>query len=79
MSEWIEHDGKGMPFIPTQTMVDVWFRDGRMDKGFSAGWYAPWGGSHDHWTHENSKRDIVAYRLPPNPNQPSPEQQGEGK
>lgn len=61
MGEYIEHHGKGPPELSPTTHVDVKFRDGFTDKGFSVSWYGPWGGTRDHWTHEGNDKDIVSY------------------
>ena len=62
MSEWIKHDGKSCPVMGSE-MVDVKFRDGHEDVGYSADWYSGWAGTRDHWLHKNDRSDIVEYRL----------------
>lgn len=59
---WINHDGKSH-LENSKDFVDVKFRSGRVDKGFSVGWYESWAGTHDHWIHDGSDKDIMAYKF----------------
>lgn len=66
MSKWIEHDGKGLPPLPEDTLVHVRFRAGHTDEEVD-----PWfpkdyaGGLRNWWEHDGSEVDIVAYRVVP--------------
>lgn len=63
MTDWIKHDGKGMP-VDGNTLVTVRFRDGREEKEhLNAFWWSPIAGSRDHWTHTGHPADIIAYRV----------------
>ena len=64
MSEWIEHDGKGMPVSP-DTKVIVRFRDGDEETEDLAATAASWGaGRGSNWSHEfPGGSDIVAYHI----------------
>jgi hypothetical protein len=64
-SDWIEHDGKGMPVSP-DTKVIVRFRDGEEEGPDQAEYAECWGmcGCGSNWSHEfPSPSDIVAYRI----------------
>lgn len=66
MSEWIEHDGKGMP-VDGDKLVEVRQRDGwESGRPVKASY---WTISHDNWTHDHSRQayDIVAYRVQDTP------------
>ena len=65
MSEWIEHDGKGMP-VDADVRVFVKTRDGWTDEDFDEAWRAgSWGGEDEtsNWIHFGNHAEIVAYRL----------------
>lgn len=67
MSEWIEHDGKGMP-VPGDTQVELRFRDGDTRTG-TAGFWDDGGDDGTQWRFLASDPDfdIVAYRIITNP------------
>lgn len=75
-SEWIEHDGKGMP-VDGSTLVYVMFRDGAKDEHPSrARIWGVHGGPTSNWEHsEPTDWDIVAYRL----HSPTPSSQGDAQ
>lgn len=70
MSEWIEHDGNGMP-IDGDKKVDVKFRDGRRNLCV---WPAKhWERLFEWADHRVPKKDqIVAYRIISDPDQAAP-------
>lgn len=63
MSEWIEHDGKGMP-VPAETRVELRFRDGDTRFGAAGTWDSD-GDEGTQWRFLASDPDfdIVAYRI----------------
>ena len=67
--EWIEHDGKGMPPISVNQLVEVKFPDGSGPEGapMPAGFWHNIGGSPSSWIHRSSAAPIVAYRIIPDP------------
>jgi hypothetical protein len=67
VSEWIEHDGGGMP-VPGDTHVEVKFRDGDILTG-QAGYWDSEGDDGTNWRFVKSDPDfdIVAYRIISNP------------
>jgi hypothetical protein len=67
MSEWIEHDGKGIP-VPANTEVEVRFRDGDPVGTLEPKLAWTWGENSidSNWVHHPklpSRDDIVAYRI----------------
>lgn len=74
MSEWIEHDGSGLP-VPVGTIVVVRYFSGQLSEPYPAGTIvdtenpAPWGWNCSwHWSHRgmrfvNHPQNIVAYRI----------------
>lgn len=78
-SEWIEHDGKGMP-VDSKVLVDVKFRDGAEDcydrtAGF---WHDFETEDHSNWVSDQRSPcsdDIVAYRI----HTPTPSSQGDAQ
>ena len=65
MSDWIEHDGKGMP-IDGEIRVHVKFRDGS-ESYREYPWLARmWGSNWEHYP-DHHEADIVAYRIIANP------------
>lgn len=69
MSEWIKHNGKGMP-VSAETMVSVKLRGGFEDHGaVPAGyWHCETSSSNSNWRHYDDRMrdyDIIAYRIVP--------------
>lgn len=68
MSEWIEHDGKGMP-VAADVMVIIKCRDGWESKYAEQadGWTEQGYPDCNQWIHKegalNDKFDIIAYRI----------------
>lgn len=66
MTEWIEHDGKGVPDLPKGTEVYLRFRDG-VGENWSPEEFDYWlpdsSDPRDYWTADGSHNDIVAYRV----------------
>jgi hypothetical protein len=62
MSEWIKHDGKGMPFKPYEK-VAVRFRDGDEEKPGPAGMWN-YGDGTSSWKHKGIPSDITHYQMP---------------
>jgi len=65
MSEWVMHDGWSDPKVSGDTLVEVRYRDGRIDKGVMHDWDQAWqwNGSEEG---ETSGGAIVEYRVIPN-------------
>lgn len=62
-SDWVEHDGKGMP-VDTNARVMVRFRDGAVDAGgLCANFWHDDETSCSNWVHDGSAPDILAYRV----------------
>ena len=65
ISDWIDHDGNGMPVHP-ETRVTVRFRDGMAERVDQANKALFWGGDEvgSNWNHTSPcSADIVAYRV----------------
>ncbi len=85
MSEWVEHDGKGMP-VAEDCFVLVRFRDRspHYENSGSERMAGSWHSNvprYSNWHHEGTSGDIVAYRvvaaLPiPSPEPVTPPKQG---
>lgn len=52
---WIEWDGGNYPPVSTSTVVDVKFKDGQVQSGYSAGEYS--------WEYAWQSSNIISYRL----------------
>lgn len=74
MSEWIEHDGKGMP-VSVNTFVNVKFTDGSGPEmsPMPAGVWHRIGGTPSCWSHDRGAAHIIAYRLFPTTPEGTPE------
>lgn len=64
MSEWVKHDGKGMPVEP-HVEVDVTYRDGDQDFGLQARSCGPHGDGDECWWswHGDRMTNITHWRL----------------
>ncbi len=64
MSEWLEHDGKGMPVKP-HVEVDVRYRDGDEDFGILARSCGPFADGDDCWWSWDGDRmtNVTHWRL----------------
>lgn len=58
MTDWIKHDGKGMP-VDGMTSVDVRFKSGTERTGRARRWNT----RYSQWRHYGDGFDIVAYRV----------------
>lgn len=64
MSDWIEHDGKGMP-VDVDATVSLLFRDGDVRTGRAGFWNDDGSAECSNWVWGDAETeiDIVAYRI----------------